>query len=205
MRTSHFTFPLFISALLLSGCSAPVSESSSAAPKVSEQQVVSEVISAAENTAVAETADCEDSSAADAEFPSGGSVGWQASGEFMIYDTSAHRYRTVVGEPIDIDDMYAMDSTGVLPLKDLDFPEAQIIGNKFYALGGSEFMSGVIFYIYENGAFTEVRGAYPEKDEMPIRISGNPSKDTVPIDDYDAVISSMVAPLEAAAVVQNAQ
>ncbi len=132
--------------------------------------------------------------------------GWQASGEFMIYDTSAHRYRTVVGVPISIDDMYAMDSTGVLPPKEeLDFPEAQIIGNKFYALGGSEFMSGVIFYIYENGMFTEVRGAYPEKDEIAIRISEYPSKDTVLIDDYDAVISSMVKPSEAAAIVQNAQ
>lgn len=130
--------------------------------------------------------------------------GWQAIGEFMIYDTSAHRYRTVVGVPISIDDMYAMDSTGVLPPKeDSDFTEAQIIGNKFYALGGSEYWGGVTFYTYENGTFTEVRGV--NSDEMTIRISEFPSKDTVLIDDYDAVISSMVTPLEAAAVVQNAQ
>lgn len=130
--------------------------------------------------------------------------GWQASGEYMIYDTSAHKYRTVVGVPISVEEMYAMDSTGVLPPQEnIVIPKAQIIGNKFYALGGSEFLGGVTFYTYENGAFTEVRRV--NSDEMTIRISDSPSKDTVLIDDYDAVISSMVTPSEAAAVVQNAQ
>lgn len=133
--------------------------------------------------------------------------GWQCSGEYMIYDTSAHKYRTVVGVPISVEEMYAMDSTGVLPPQEnIVIPKAQIIGNKFYALGGSEFLGGVTFYTYENGEFTEVRGENSEySNEISIRISELPSKDTVLIDDYDAVISSMVTPSEAAAVVQNAQ
>lgn len=130
--------------------------------------------------------------------------GWQGSGEYMIYDTSAHKYRTVVGVPISVEEMYAMDSTGVLPPQEnLAIPEAQIIGNKFYALGGSEYWGGVTFYTYENGAFTEVRGE--NSNEIPIRISEFPSKDTVLIDDYDAVISSMVTPAEALSFVHNEQ
>ncbi len=117
--------------------------------------------------------------------------GWQRSGEFMVYDTSAREYRTIIGKEIDIDDLYSMDSAGVLPpkedLEDFLVPEAQIIGNKYYALGGSHFLGGVYFYIYENGALVPV-----EKDN--IRISEFPTNPTVYIEDYDKAVGSMVAP-----------
>ncbi len=114
--------------------------------------------------------------------------GWQWTGEFMIYDTSVREYRTIIGKEIDIDDLYSMDSAGVLPPKEsILIPEAQLIGNKYYALGGSHYFGGVYFYIYENGALVPV-----EKDN--IRISEFPTKPTVYIEDYDKAVGSMVEP-----------
>lgn len=114
--------------------------------------------------------------------------GWQGSGEFMVYDTSAGEYRTIIGKEIDIDDLYSMDSAGVLPPKEnLLIPEAQLIGNKYYALGGLHYLGGVYFYIYENGALVPI-----EKDN--IRISEFPQNPTVYIEDYDKAVGSMVAP-----------
>ncbi len=115
-------------------------------------------------------------------------AGWQWSGEFMVYDTSAGEYRTIIGKEIDIDDLYSMDSAGVLPPKeDILVPEAQLIGNKYYALGGSHYFGGVYFYIYEKGALVPV-----DKDN--IRISEFPTKPTVYIEDYDKAVGSMVDP-----------
>ena len=130
--------------------------------------------------------------------------GWQCSGEFMVYDTSAHRYYTVVGSPIDINELYAMDSTGVLPSVDI-IPEAQIIGGKYYAVGGSSFMGGVSFYTYDNGAFSEVSTAsdplgLQNRTSVIIRISDYPTKNTILIKDYDAVLAGMVSPAEAKAL-----
>ncbi len=115
-------------------------------------------------------------------------AGWQWTGEFMVYDTSAGEYRTIIGKEIDIDDLYSMDSAGVLPPKeDILVPEAQLIGNKYYALGGSHYFGGVYFYIYEKGALVPV-----DKDN--IRISEFPTKPTVYIEDYDKAVGSMVDP-----------
>ena len=130
--------------------------------------------------------------------------GWQCSGEFMVYDTAAHRYYTVVGSPIDINELYAMDSTGVLPSVDI-IPEAQIIGGKYYAVGGSSFMGGVSFYTYDNGAFSEVSTAsdplgLQNRTSVIIRISDYPTKNTILIKDYDAVLAGMVSPAEAKAL-----
>ncbi len=127
--------------------------------------------------------------------------GWQWCGEFMVYDTAAHRYYTVVGTPVDINELYAMDSTGVLSSLDV-MPEAQIIGNKYYAIGGSPFMGGVSFYTYNNGVFSEVNAAddsvnLSDSDSLNIRISDNPTKNTVLIEDYDEVLAEMVTPSEA--------
>lgn len=121
-------------------------------------------------------------------------AGWQAFGEFMVYDTKAHRYYTVIGKPIDINDMYAMDTTGVLPpIEDIIVPEAQIIGNKYYALGGSTYMGGVSFYTY-NSSFTEV---YSSDELGTIRISEYPTKNTVCIEDYDKALDNMITPAKA--------
>lgn len=130
--------------------------------------------------------------------------GWQCSGEFMVYDTAAHRYYTVVGSPIDINELYAMDSTGVLPSVDV-IPEAQIIGGKYYAVGGSTFMGGVSFYTYDNGAFSEVSTAsdpvgLQNRTSVIIRISDCPTKNTILIKDYDSAIDEMVSPAEAMAI-----
>ena len=130
--------------------------------------------------------------------------GWQCSGEFMVYDTAAHRYYTVVGSPIDINELYAMDSTGVLPSVDV-IPEAQIIGGKYYAVGGSTFMGGVSFYTYDNGAFSEVITAsdpvgIQNRASVIIRISDCPTKNTILIKDYDSAIDEMVSPAEARAI-----
>lgn len=111
--------------------------------------------------------------------------GWQCSGEFMVYDTDAHRYYTVVGAPVDINELYAMDSTGILPPpEDVFIPEAQIIGGKYYAVGGSSFMGGVSFYTYENGAFSEVDtvGTDDSPNSLNIRISDCPTKNTILIE-----------------------
>ena len=126
--------------------------------------------------------------------------GWQCSGEFMVYDTAAHRYYTVVGTPVDINELYAMDSTGILPpLEDVFIPEAQIIGSKYYAVGGSSFMGGVSFYTYENGAFSEVDtvGTDDSPNSPNIRISDNPTKNTILIEDFDKALAEMVTPAEA--------
>ncbi|CCY16979.1 unknown [Eubacterium sp. CAG:786] len=126
--------------------------------------------------------------------------GWQCSGEFMVYDTDAHRYYTVVGAPVDINGLYAMDSTGILPpLEDVFIPEAQIIGSKYYAVGGSSFMGGVSFYTYENGAFSEVDtfGADDSPNSLNIRISDCPTKNTILIEGYDKALAEMVTPAEA--------
>lgn len=121
-------------------------------------------------------------------------VGWQWTGEFMVYDTAAHRYYTVVGTPVDLNEIYAMDSTGVLPdLEDGYIPEAQIIGGKYYAIGGSMFMGGVSFYTYDNGAFSEV-GDAADPDSLIIRISDCPTKNTILIEDYDEALAEMVTP-----------
>lgn len=127
--------------------------------------------------------------------------GWQWSGEFMVYDTDAHRYYTVVGIPVDINKLYAMDSTGVLSSLEV-MPEAQIIGNKYYAVGGSPFMGGVSFYTYDNGVFSEVSAAddaviLNDPDSLKIRISDYPTKNTILIDDYDKALAEMVTPAEA--------
>lgn len=126
-------------------------------------------------------------------------VGWQWSGEFMVYDTAAHRYYTVTGAPVDINELYAMDSTGILPpLEDVFIPEAQIIGKKYYAVGGSSFMGGVSFYTYENGAFSEVDtvGTDDSSNSLNIRISDCPTKNTILIEDYDKALAEMVTPAE---------
>ena len=126
--------------------------------------------------------------------------GWQCSGEFMVYDTDAHRYYTVVGAPVDINELYAMDSTGILPpLEDVFIPEAQIIGGKYYAVGGSSFMGGVSFYTYENGAFSEVDtvGTDDSPNSLNIRISDCPTKNTILIEGYDKALAEMVTPAEA--------
>ena len=126
--------------------------------------------------------------------------GWQCSGEFMVYDTDAHRYYTVVGAPVDINELYAMDSTGILPPpEDVFIPEAQIIGGKYYAVGGSSFMGGVSFYTYENGAFSEVDtfGADDSPNSLNIRISDCPTKNTIFIESYDKALAEMVTPAEA--------
>lgn len=127
--------------------------------------------------------------------------GWQCSGEFMVYDTAAHRYYTVVGSPIDINELYAMDSTGVLSSLDV-IPEAQIIGNKYYAVGGSSFVGGVSFYTYDNGAFSEVSTAddpdsLQNRISVAIRKSDYPTKNTILIENYDAALAEMVSPAEA--------
>lgn len=126
--------------------------------------------------------------------------GWQCSGEFMVYDTDAHRYYTVVGAPVDINELYAMDSTGILPPpEDVFIPEAQIIGSKYYAVGGSSFMGGVSFYTYENGAFSEVDtvGTDDSPNSLNIRISDCPTKNTILIEGYDKALAEMVTPAEA--------
>lgn len=126
--------------------------------------------------------------------------GWQCSGEFMVYDTDAHRYYTVVGAPVDINELYAMDSTGILPPpEDVFIPEAQIIGGKYYAVGGSSFMGGVSFYTYENGAFSEVDtvGTDDSPNSLNIRISDCPTKNTILIEGYDKALAEMVTPSEA--------
>lgn len=126
--------------------------------------------------------------------------GWQCSGEFMVYDTDAHRYYTVVGAPVDINELYAMDSTGILPPpEDVFIPEAQIIGGKYYAVGGSSFMGGVSFYTYENGAFSEVDtvGTDDSPNSLNIRISDCPTKNTILIEGYDKALAEMVTPAEA--------
>lgn len=130
--------------------------------------------------------------------------GWQASGEYMVYDTSARRYYTVIGKEISIDDLYAMDSTGVLtPKENLVIPEAQIIGNKYYALGGAHFLGGVDFYVYENGAFVKVQCDNILSDNMFIRISEHPTKNTVYIEDFDQALATMVTPEQAAELLGN--
>lgn len=126
--------------------------------------------------------------------------GWQCSGEFMVFDTDAHRYYTVVGAPVDINELYAMDSTGILPPpEDVFIPEAQIIGGKYYAVGGSSFMGGVSFYTYENGAFSEVDtvGTDDSTNSLNIRISDCPTKNTILIEGYDKALAEMVTPAEA--------
>lgn len=124
--------------------------------------------------------------------------GWQWSGEFMVYDTDAHRYYTVVGTPVDINELYAMDSTGVLSSLEV-MPEAQIIGNKYYAVGGSPFMGEVLFYTYNNGVFSEVDtlGTADSPNSLNIRISDYPTKNAILIEDYDKALAEMVTPAEA--------
>lgn len=126
-------------------------------------------------------------------------VGWQWGGEFMVYDTAAHRYYTVVGAPVDINELYAMDSTGILPpLEDVFIPEAQIIGKKYYAVGGSSFMGGVTFYTYNNGVFSEVAASNSDgTNSLNIRISDYPTKNTILIEDYDKALAEMVTPAKA--------
>lgn len=131
-------------------------------------------------------------------------VGWQACGEYMVYDTAEHEYRTIIGKEVSIDELYAMDSTGILPEReDVFIPQAQVIGNKFYALGASHFIGGVYFFTYENGAFVEVYDPYKAEetrfDELiNIRISDYPTKNTLYIEDYDKALASMVTPEQAA-------
>lgn len=129
-------------------------------------------------------------------------VGWQASGEYMVYDTTEHEYRTVIGKEIDIDDFYALDSAGVLPpVEEVLIPQVQLIGNKYYALGGSHYFGGVEFYVYENSVLIPV-----EKDEnalfpiINIRISEYPTKPMVCIEDYDKALASMVTPENASEI-----
>lgn len=126
-------------------------------------------------------------------------VGWQWCGEFMVYDTAAHRYYTVVGTPVDIKELYAMDSTGILPpFEDVFIPEAQIIGKKYYAVGGSSFMGGVTFYTYNNGVFSEVAASNSDgTNSLNIRISDYPTKNTILIKDYDKALAEMVTPAKA--------
>ncbi len=83
--------------------------------------------------------------------------GWQASGDFMYFDTVALEYRAIVGEELDIDEVLSMDKTNSLDDLNLDLSSewcgVYYISKNYYCFSRGMMDSGVV-YTYENGKFT---------------------------------------------------
>lgn len=120
-------------------------------------------------------------------------IGWQSSGCFMYYDTAAKEYRAIKGKDLDSRDVLAMDTTGSLDKfkdnGDMLPAEAVLIGGKYYVLN-YEIMDIGTPFIYENGEFIEQSGCYVRNCHLKMT--------SVEDIDYDAAVTSMLTPAQAA-------
>ncbi len=210
--------PAVISALLLSGCSAPVTENSSPAPISAEETVETEQDTAetaqasSENTSEPEQQASETNDEASEKFPSGGSVGRLYNMDEEAYPQMVQLsennifvdYDYIKNIPSDTaNEKYAyFTDIAVEAVKKSDrykMVSRWINDSKYYAVGGSSFMGGISFYTYENGAFSEVDtfGADDSPNSLNIRISDCPTKNTILIEGYDKALAEMVTPAEA--------
>lgn len=124
--------------------------------------------------------------------------GWQASGDFMYFDTVAREYCAIAGELVPIETIAEMDSTGALAdyINGMGFMFAEqisLIGGKYYVAWCGYMDRGVVF-TYENGEFVHV------PKDCGIRLPGFICDKAVKIEDIEGVLSSMLSPAEAALV-----
>lgn len=121
------------------------------------------------------------------------SFGWQACGALMYYDTVTHEYRVIMSTDIDIEDIEAMDKTGVFKEyygEDSPFAAFRLIGGKYYCLIKQKMMDWGEPYIYENGEFIKLENSC-------IRVSYDMDGLSGVIDiDMDKAVSEMKKPIE---------
>lgn len=121
--------------------------------------------------------------------------GWQASGDFMYFDTVAREYRAIAGELVPMETIAEMDSTGALAdyINGMGFMFAEqisLIGGKYYVAWCGYMERGAVF-TYENGKFV------PVPKDCGIRLPGFMCKKAVKIEDIEEVIGSMISPEDA--------
>lgn len=90
------------------------------------------------------------------------SFGWQGSGALMYYDTVMREYRVIESTDVDIEDIRAMDKTGVFEEyygEDSPFSAFRIVGGKYYCLIKNQMMDWGEPYIYENGEFIKLENS----------------------------------------------
>ena len=127
------------------------------------------------------------------------SVGWQASGDLMYYDTVAQEYRSIAGDLIDLDEIIRMDSTGVMQeliKQHFEFssmalfpPQVSLVGGKYYVVDHGMMDVGSV-YTYEDGQFI------PCGEDCLIRIPGYCLTKAVKLNDIQDIIDNMVKPDE---------
>ncbi len=120
--------------------------------------------------------------------------GWQAAGGMLAYDIAQHKYVSVVGEPFDLDEFYALDKNGVIAenemMGDVNPKEVRLLGGQYFLYGRYDYF-GVLKFTYENGALVP----YEDTD---IRNSMFESEfEEVYLEDFDRAVEAMVTPEEA--------
>ncbi|MDE6746881.1 MAG: hypothetical protein K2J72_09625 [Oscillospiraceae bacterium] len=121
------------------------------------------------------------------------SFGFQGSGALMYYDTVMREYRVIDSANVDIEDIRAMDKTGVFEEyygEDSPFSAFRLVGGKYYCLIKSQMMDWGEPYIYENGEFIKLENSH-------IRVSYDMYGLPCVIDiDMDKAVAEMKPPVE---------
>lgn len=115
------------------------------------------------------------------------SSGAQGIGDFMLYDTDKDEYLAIQGKELTAEDIHAMDTDNVIGSEYDNIVNAVLIGGKYYVIN----KNGV--YTYENGRF-EISDKKVRSSDTP-GITGD-ALNTLDDVDYDAALSSMIAPEE---------
>lgn len=127
-------------------------------------------------------------------------VGWQSAGCLMYYDTAAKEYRAIRGKEMDINDILAMDTEGVIKRfreDNIEYTEevtVTFIGGKYYVLS-HRFMDIGTPFTYENGKFVEQRDCHVRNCHIDMT--------SVEDIDYDAAVASMLTPAQAREKAKN--
>ncbi|MDE7302309.1 MAG: hypothetical protein K2N60_03195 [Oscillospiraceae bacterium] len=121
------------------------------------------------------------------------SFGFQGSGALMYYDTVMREYHVIDSANVDIEDIRAMDKTGVFEEyygEDSPFSAFRLVGGKYYCLIKSQMMDWGEPYIYENGEFIKLENSH-------IRVSYDMYGLPCVIDiDMDKAVAEMKPPVE---------
>lgn len=121
--------------------------------------------------------------------------GWQSAGCLMYYDTAAKEYRAIRGKEMDINDILAMDTAGVIERfreDNIEYTEevtVTFIGGKYYVLS-HKFMDIGTPFTYENGKFVQQSDCHIRNCHIDMT--------SVEDIDYDAATASMLTPAQAA-------
>jgi len=117
--------------------------------------------------------------------------GWQGSGDFMYYDTSAGEYRAVMGEPVSIEDIKAMDKYNALAdhynaYEKTGFWDGRLLGKKYYIFAEGNMDFGTA-YEYKNGKFVQTENC------KNVRLSEGRDANKVMDIDIDKALSEMIS------------